>query len=206
MQSNYEKKSFEIFDRLNIYEKFKVMKAEKSTVTTRALRARLTVEEEHQFWQILDNLKKYAQNFKELLTLSLLRRDIMQDILNLFIKLVQDQPFKKTDIQLLEVVSQIQELGLETVKLGQEMLGFIEEQKLLNETCSLAMNNLPQMTFDMNPDKINATSDFFEKLTDIKNPQNFINQTRALEAGEIFHRDKTRKIFVSAMKNWLEII
>ncbi|MFA4995789.1 MAG: hypothetical protein WC536_01450 [Patescibacteria group bacterium] len=205
MQSNYEKKSFELFDKLDIYEKYKVMMSEKSVVNTRTLRSRLSTEEEQQFWQILDDSKKFAQNLKELLLLSLLRKDVMQDILKLHLKLVEDQPFRKTDDELLEIVSQIKDSGAELDKLNNQMLELIEETESLQQ--SLHRLNYPiAFTPEMNPEKIRIQAELFKGLTDIENPQVFIQQARALEVREMVQGNELRENFINQINKWLEVI
>jgi len=206
MSLDYEKKSFELFDKLNVFEKYRVMFAEKSPQKSKALKFRLSSEEENQSWAILDDNKKFAQNLKQVSLLSYLRDDLIRDILTLLIFLVEDNPFKKSDEELLELVQRIKDCKDSFLRVSEEMLQLCNEAELLKEK-SPGCFDYPSLFIDaLGPKKTSFLAETFEELAEIKDPKQYIIQTKLMEAREAVKGDGFRREFIGMLKQWREII
>lgn len=206
MSLDYEKKSFELFDKLNVFEKYRVMFAEKSPQKSKALKFRLSAEEENHFWAIFDDHKKFAQNIKQVSLLSFLRDNLMRDILTLLIFLVEDNPFGKPDEELLEIIQRIKGCKDSFLRVSEEMLQLCEESELLKEKSPGCFDYPSLFLAAYGPDKTTFLANTFEELAEVKNPAKLIIQTKLMEAREVVKDDPFRSEFINILKQWLEVI
>ncbi|HLB95401.1 MAG TPA: hypothetical protein VJK26_00655 [Patescibacteria group bacterium] len=208
MPLNFEKKSFELFEKLSSEEKYKVLLAEKDPVKAQTLRSLLTEEEDKRLWEMFNAYKKIAHNLGEILTVSMLGRSFMQEIMSQHLRLVEN-PCKTSDRDLLEIVEGINSEGKELFKLSKEMIELIEETETLQQQAKLFLELLDR-PYILPPElKILANEKImrvFRKFAKIKNPRDFIRQARTLEAREIIEGLETREKFTEEIKKFQRTI
>jgi len=208
MSLNFEKKSFELFEKLSAEEKYKVMLAEGEPVIAQTLRSLLTEEEDQNFVKMFEAYKQVVSDMKEIFMLVLIGKNLMREILCLQIKLIE-KPCETDLDPLLEIVSQINQKGEELIQASEELITFYKEIEILSPQAKILMDVIGQPIF---PEGILALTDkeFIEKFVrgfaEIKKPIDFIYSARALEAKEIIEGNDLRERVTKEARKLLEII
>lgn len=208
MSLNFEKKSFELFEKLSFEEKLKVMLAEREPVKAQTLRSLLTEEEDQNFVNMFDAYKKIVFNIQEIFMLVLIGKNLMKEILSLHIKLVKN-PCEIELNPLLEIVSQINQKGKELMQTSEELIIFYKEIETLSPQVKILIDVIGQPLF---PDGVLVLTNeiFIEKFVtgfaDIRIPIDFICSVRALEAKEVIEGNDLRERFTKKTREFLESI